>query len=197
MRVRRKPFVLMVAVAALAVLVVAQPIAAYTELKTKGTVGAHSLTDTASSPGADCIYRYRSDWDLWKIKRINVDAPNVRAVPGQGDQMVGWSFTIQRQTYSAFADHPGPWENRYTSEVFTAVTDSAHDAAFSQQGVRVRIPVEPGSDVAFAYRAKVKAIWYRQNGRVMGTATMRVDWYDSVKGNDSETQHRACADYLV
>jgi hypothetical protein len=197
MRVRRKRFTLIVVAAALAALMGALPVSAYTELKTTGTVGMHSLTDTSSSPGADCIYRYKSGWDLWQLKRINVDPPNVRAVPAQGNEQVGWRFTIQRRAYSAFSNHPGPWEHRYTSEVFKAVTDSTHDAAFSPAGVRVNVPVEPGNDVAFAYRAVVKAYWYRANGSVLGTATMRVGWYSSVKGSGSETQHRACGDYLV
>lgn len=197
MRIRRKRFIVMVVAASLAAHLGAQPIAAYTEVRTTGTVGAHSLTDTSSSPGADCLYRYRPVHNLWQLRRINVDPPNVRAVPSQGDQHVGWRFIIQRRAFSAFSNHPGPWEKRYTSEVFMASTDSMHDAQFSPAGVRVNVPVQPGNDVVFAYRAIVKAYWYRANGTVMGTATMRVGWYHSVKGSASETQHRACSDYLI
>jgi hypothetical protein len=193
----RSRYTFVLVAVAIGVLVAAQPAWAYKEVRQSGTVGMHSLTDTSSSPGADCIYRYRSGWGLWQLKRINVDAPNVRAVPSQGDEQVGWRFTVQRRAFSAFSNHPGPWEHRYTSEVFKAVTDSTHDAAFSPAAVRVNVPVEPGSDVVFIYRAVVKAYWYRANGSVLGTATMRVGWYNSVKGSGSETQHRACSDYLI
>src|SRR5688572_7664830 len=94
-------FVSVVAVTVLAFAIGAQPAAAYRELGTSGSVGAHSLDDTKASPGADCRYRFSDIGTAWVLRRIMVHPPNVRAVPSQGSQKVGWRFTIDRRAANA------------------------------------------------------------------------------------------------
>ncbi len=85
--------------------------------------------------------------------------------------------------------------NRYTSAVFTAYTDAHHNASFSQQGVKVVVPYTPGSDAGSQYRAIVKLIWYKANGKVLGTAKERVDWYASYQSIDTIINHHVCYDW--
>lgn len=195
MLIPRKVSLLFVVAAAVGLIVGAQPVAAYSELRTTGTVGAHSLTDTRRSPGADCLYRFSDRGTAWYLRRITVDAPNVRAVPGQGEQEVGWSFTIDRQS-RGLGFGTTPWEHRYTSPVMKETTDSSHDASFSAMGVRVISSQQSNPDNKHWYRATVKVFWYRPNGNVMGTAKMRVEWFKAFMGNDSDKQRWSCTGHV-
>ena len=194
---RRTGRSLALATALLSVLVVAQPVAAEVDLGHSGTVGAYSLDDTNGTPGARCGYREKPSWNLWQLRRMNVMPPNVRGVPGRGMMKVGWSFTVQRRAHSAFSPDPGPWQNRYTSAVMTDMTNAQNDADFEMAGVRVYVPVEPGNDVVFAYRALVDVYWYRPNDSVLGHARMRVQWYRHLAGSSTDTEKGGCWDYHV
>jgi hypothetical protein len=196
MRKRVSRYLFLVA-AAIVSLAVAQPALGYTELGTTGTVGSHSLTDTSGSPGAVCVYHYLSGENLWKLRRIAVNPPNVRAVAGQGTEKVAWKFIVQRRFISAFSSTPGPWKKRYASPKFVAYTDSSHDASFTQEHVRVRVPFGPGADAVAEYRVIVKVIWYKASGSVLGKATMRADWYNLYEGLDTYVSHHNCGDYEV
>jgi hypothetical protein len=160
-----------------------------------GTVGAWSLTDTPSSPGANVKYRwvdatgdYGSE-DHWRIRRIVVQPPNVKAVAGKSQQTVGWQFTIQR--VQCF-EPPCYWEHRYTSPVHKATTSDAANAAFTAQSVSVRIPPEAEAGL-FHYRAIVKMFWFKGDGSVQGTAKSRVRYYRPVTpGATYDVQESAC-----
>lgn len=194
MPTQRRRLILIVVAAALAALIGAQPIAAYKELRTTGTVGAHSLSDTKQLPGAICAYAYSDRGTKSTLRYMMVDSPNVRAVPGQGRQRVGWSFTIERKIVALGGT--SPWEHRYTSPVSKRTTDSTHDAEFSPMEVRVPSSRESGEDNHFFYRATVKAFWYRPNGNVMGTAKMRVEWFVSVERHLAERQRWSCSGHI-
>lgn len=197
MRILRTRHLLVLVTATLAIVISSSPVVAYRHLGTTGSTGTHGLTDTRSSPGADCLYRFSDVGTAWELRRINVDPPNAQASAFQeGTQRVGWKFTVERQTVSAFSDEPGPWEHRYTSPVMKATTDADHDAAFSPMGVRVTVPDEASSDVKFFYRVIIKAIWYRDSGGVSGTGRMRVAWFKSFMGNDSTTQRWSCRSHV-
>ena len=178
---------------AIGVLAFAQPALGYTELGTTGTVGAHSLIDTSSSPGAVCTYKAYPQYSDYKIKHLYVNAPKMKAVSGRGTETekVAWDFKVQRR-YVSFSN--GPWQNRYTSPTFVAYTDSTHNASFSQEGVDV-VPPAPEVDTAYQYRVIVKLIWYADIGNVLGTATERVDWYSAQVGLDTFVRHHHCFDY--
>lgn len=194
MQLPRKVPILFVVAAVIGLLVGASPVAAYAELRTTGTVGAHSLTDTRQSPGADCLYRYSDHGTAWFLRHITIDPPNMRAVPGQGEQQVGWSFTIHRKVVGLGGT--SPWEHRYTSPVMRETTDSSHDASFSPMGVRVLGTHGSTSDSKYLYRAFVKAIWYQPGGNVMGTARMRVEWFKTFMGADSDKQRWSCTGHI-
>ncbi len=185
-------------ISAITALAAAQPALAYTELGTTGTVGQHSLLDTHGTPGGACKYKFSSFQGAWKLKKIYVEPPLVRAVPGQGTERVGWKFKVQRQIYSIFLPHPLPWKTRYTSPIFTAYTNSSTDAAFSEASVKVKVPFGYGEDAFAAYRVIVKIYWYKPNGHILGTATERVGWYENFAVNGGDTfivEHPSCPDY--
>jgi len=183
---------------AVSALTVANPAAAFQQTGTTGTTGAHSVTDTASSTGGICIYKYDTSFDVWELKRIVVNAPKMKAVPGMGSEKVGWSFTIQRRTWSAFSNNPGPWQNRLTSATFTANTNSSTNASFTQQGAKVIVPADPGSDAAWQYRVNIKMTWYKANGTsVLGTATGRVEHYAGYEETNTLHFKNSCWDYDV
>jgi hypothetical protein len=194
MQIPRKVSPLFVVAAALGLLIGAQPALGYTELRTTGTVGAHSLTDTRRSLGADCFYLFSDRGTAWYLRDITIDPPNMRAVPGQGEQKVGWSFTIHRKVVALGGT--SHWEHRYTSPVMKATTDSSHDASFSPMGVRVRGARRSSADSKYFYRATIKAIWFRANGNVMGTAKMRVEWFKASMGSDSDKQRWSCTGHI-
>ncbi len=166
-----------------------------TELGHKGTVGIHSLVDSASSPGATCKYKYLSKYDYGKLKRIFVQPPRMRAVAGMNAQTVGWKFTVQRRIISIVG--ATRWKKTYTSPQMKAVTDDAHNAAFNTASVAVRVPFGPEAQDAFAiYRVTVKMFWHRGNGSVQGKARHRVEFYRSVfDTGGSGLQENTCGDY--
>lgn len=186
---------LVVATVLLALIAGAQPVLADTPLSQTGTVGVHSLRDTASSPGANCKYKYLSAHGYGKLKKIVVMPPRMRAVAGKSAQLVGWTFTVQRRIVSLGPNNP--WENRYTSPEMTAVTDDAHNASFSAASVPVIVPFPPDSlDVAAFYRVHVKMFWHTANGSIQGTATHRVDYYRHVMSTGgSKVNQDICPDY--
>jgi hypothetical protein len=103
LNVRRTRFLVSITGVLLTLVIGATPVAAYNHLGTTGTTGTHSLTDTRSTPGADCLYRFKDSGSAWELRRITVDPPNVQANAFQdGDQEVGWRFTVDRRYSDAF-----------------------------------------------------------------------------------------------
>lgn len=197
MDIRPARYLVAFAATMLALVIGASPVAAYKHLGTTGNTGTHSLTDTRSSPGADCVYRFSDVGTAWELRRIWVDPPNVQASAfHEGNQQVGWRFTVERRYSDAFHPQPGPWEHRYTSPIQKRMTDADHDASFSARDVRVHVPDDASSDVWHHYRVIVKVFWYRDNGSVSGTATMRVEWFKSFFGNDTAKQRWSCRSHF-
>jgi hypothetical protein len=61
---------------------------------------------------------------------------------------------------------------------FTAITDDAHNAPFSQATASVTVPCGHNcADAGATYRITVKMIWHRPNGSVQGTVLNRIYWY--------------------
>jgi hypothetical protein len=177
----------------LALVVGASSVAAYKHLGTTGNTGTHSLTDTRSAPGAQCIYRFSDVGTAWKLRRIIVRAPNVQAsIFHKGEQQVGWRFRVDRRDADAFHEQPRPWKHRYTSPIQKARTDADRDASFSAMDVPVRVPDDASSDVWSHYRVIVEVFWYRDDGGVSGTAKMRVKWFKSHFGDETANQRWKC-----
>src|SRR5688500_11351011 len=164
-----------VATVAAAALWATQPAFAY-ELGQTGTVGVHSLTDTSSHPGAIGRYKFYASDGYGYLNRFYINPPKMRAVAGKTSQTVGWLYKVERRDCGI--QGCGPWMLRFTSVEFTAVTDDAHNASFSQATVSVNVPC--GHDCYGAdskYRITVKMIWHRPNGSVQGTVRNRIYWY--------------------
>ena len=137
-----------------------------------------------------CTYKaYHTKFSHYLIKHINVNPPNMKAVSGQGTEKVAWDFTVQRREVS-FSN--GSWQNRYTSPMFIASTNSTHNAGFTQESVGVAAP-QPGPDTEYEYRVLVKLFWYKSaDGSVLGTATDRIDWYSDQNPTTITTDHHYC-----
>ncbi len=183
-----------VATLAVAAIVTTQPVYADTVLGHKGKIGAWSLTDTSSDPGAIGKYRYYNSDGFGWLKRFYVNPPNMRAVAGKSSQTVGWLFIVERKVCGfGGCEH---WNVRYTSPEMTAVTDDAHDALFGQATVRVRVPCgHLCADAGAIYRIKVKMIWHRADGSVQGNVRDRIYWYGAQMTNgDSGVQEKVAGD---
>ena len=141
-----------------------------------GTVGSHSLRDSTTAPGDTCKYREITDppyESVYVLKRITVAPPRVRAI--SGTQKVGWKFTVQRK--ESFEGASTGWLETYSSPIQTAMTNSAHDAAFTSKTVSV---IGAHTDTLLRYRVLVTMLWYRANGSIQGTAIQQVHWYKLV-----------------
>jgi hypothetical protein len=188
----RRPMV--VALAVTAALSVSQVALGYVETKTTGTVGAHSVTDTAARPGVICSYRPSSTPGVAKLKRIYISAPHVKAIQGSGHEKVGFQYVIQRARYGG--SHSGEFRRLYRSPIFTSVTDSTHNAGFGQDSHDIVIPYAYGTDSA-GYRVIIKAFWYQgESGTtVRGTTTGRIEWYSLANGVNAGPFNGSCPDY--
>lgn len=196
MNIRPTRYLVAFAASLIALVIGASPVSAYKHLGTTGNTGTHSLTDTRSSPGADCVYRFSDVGTAWELRRINVRPPNVQAsVFHEGNQRVGWRFSVERRESNAFTGS-GSWIHRYTSPTQKRTTDADHDASFSPMDVSVRVPEVASSDVWYHYRVIVKVLWYRDNGSVSGTARMRVEWFKSFFGDDTAKQRWSCRSHF-
>jgi hypothetical protein len=163
------------AVFGLAALAVGQPALADTELGHTGTVGAHSLTDTSSQPGAKCHYNFNSGLGLGKLKTIEVRPPNMS--PVRTKQVVGWQFTIQRRFVGSST---GPWKQVYRSVTQTTSIGGGDSGGFTSMTAPISLPSNEGANGEHFYRVIVKMIWYHADSSVMGTARHRVDFYRGV-----------------
>lgn len=172
-RTVRYPF----AVAAFAALTLAagQPVVADTPLGHTGTVGAHSLTDTSSTPGTRCDYKFSSGLGLGKLKSMTVKPPNMS--PVRTKQIVGWQFTIQRRFVGSST---GPWKQVYHSITQTTSIGGGDSGGFTSMTAPISLPANEGATGEHFYRVIVKMFWYHADSSVMGTARNRVDFYRGV-----------------
>ena len=134
----------------------------------RGSVGAHSLTDSQEYPGASCRY----DRDM-NVARVTVRPPTVFArdrSTGRDHQSVGWVVELQYQPASG-----GSWSTVQKSSVATATAWDDTPAPLRQRSVTIAHPKGSGS-----WRVVVRMLWYRPgtSGVWQGTARHRVSAYD-------------------
>lgn len=182
MRLRPTRFLFITMSALLLAFTAAAPVQADTELGETGTTGFHALRDSESTAGASCRYKgiYPTPGHYsyeGKLKWISVQPPKVRAISGH--QQVGWRFVVERLNYST-----GDRIVTYKSPIQRATTTASTNASFSKMGINVRVPTSSNDEDPFHdYRVKVKMFWYTASGRVQGTSTHLVDWYERVYDN--------------
>ena len=171
---RAARFPLAVAVFALFMLAAGQPVLADTELGDHGNVGVHSLTDTHSTPGARCDYKFKSVLGLGELKSITVRPPNMDASPGRTQQIIGWRFMIQR---SFVGEHNAPWKTVYKSDLQTT-SIGGEGGGFSSMSTAIIVPPNEGVTGVHHYRVVVKMVWFGKDGQsVIGWSSHRVDFY--------------------
>ena len=163
-------------------LAVSQPVQADTVLNQTGKIGAWSITDTSTDPGAIGKYHYYRSDNLGYLTRLWVNPPTMRAVAGKTNQTVGWLFMVERKICGLGGCQN--WKSDYNSPEQTAVTDDAHDAAFSQATVGVSVVCGHNCyDLGAIYRVTVKMIWHRPDGSQQGVVKDRIYWYGAQATN--------------
>jgi hypothetical protein len=166
------------------------PALGYVETKTKGTVGAYTVTDTHDSPGAICHYKPTTPASVRELNHIYVNAPDIKAIAGAGMEKVAWRFIIQRMRFGG-----DTWKRIYRSPLWSNTTDSSHNAAFGQEGANVTVP-QPYATGGYGYRVIVKSYWYKHDGTtVRGSATGRIEWYALANGVNPGPFDTICPDY--
>ena len=173
-------------------LVAAQPAFADTELGDSGKVGAHSLRDTHSSPGATCRFRFDAQVGLGKLRSMTVHPPRMAASPGKSVQLIGWRFTIQRRLVG---ERQTSWRTVYKSAEQTRTIGG--QGSFYDMRAPISVPANDGVTGVHQYRAIVKMFWYATNGQtVIGSSRHRDDYYKGVMNNSrSWIQNGYCASF--
>jgi hypothetical protein len=159
-----------------AAVVVAQPAFADTELGDSGDVGAHSLTDTHSTPGVRCDYHFNSGSGLGRLTSMTVKPPNMDLSPDKSHQTIGWSFSIQRRRQG---EQDTVWKQVYKSPLQSTSIGGGDSGGFSSMSTDITVPANEGATGIHQYRVVVKMRWYGAAG-VIGSSRHRADFYRGV-----------------
>jgi hypothetical protein len=155
-----------------ALLVGAQPAAAFTVLSSTGLTGPYSLTDASSPTGhqsATCTYATAT----YKLTKIEVRHPQVKARNRTGHldrQSTGWQFIVQHQTPSGTT-----WSTIYSSTFAKATAADNLAAPFVNRTWAA--PANPTGK----YRIQLVIRWYTPGSSttIDGHVKLRDAYYES------------------
>ncbi len=154
------------AAAFLALVMGAAPVLGHA-VHTSGSPGNYTVTDTETSPGAECIYPgvNQSNNDLAKIK---IHAPLMYAK--SGTQWVGWQFSVQHGT---MAGSDAAWTTYYKSPVMKSTATTSQAGAFTTQKWIA------GNHINRFWRIKLLMFWYKPGSKtqISGQVNWLMDWY--------------------
>lgn len=170
---------LTVALASMALVVVAVPVAAHSGDgdAQRGKVGRHAFVDSKLKPGARCIYRQvepAAAVDRIDVRRelvgVSARAPKVAAINRTrriDRQPVAWRFILQEKV------DDGEWTKVKRSRVQVRRANDHSAARFSRMAVRY--DGNPDAE----YRVQTRAYWLSKRNplRKVGVATHLVDYY--------------------
>ena len=148
---------------------------------TTGQVGHYVFTDSASKPGATCVYNTTGGSEAF-LNSVVVRAPSVwwpdtSSSSNTQHGQVGWKAIVKEGS-------PGSWSTIASSSVQkkTAYEDHPfHDPA--DKAPFTNLTVSFTSNKFMNYLVTVKVFWYRADGSVKGTATHDVVHYrDRIDG---------------
>lgn len=174
---------LVFAVSALGVL--AAPAAAETVTQPcSGNCGYWEVYDAAAPlRGGSCFY---SGTFPYKLTSMSVRAPLMHGIYN-GKTKVGWRFKIQRQN-----NNGGSWNTIYTSSYQTAMADNAIPA-YNGHGFSRRTWNAPSNPNGYRYRETLDLKWWKANGTVDGTLSLKYDWYKRQRsGGGKDVQPNYC-----
>ncbi len=180
---------LTVALASMALVVVAGPVAAHNVEGDgdahRGKVGRHAFGDSALKPGARCIYQEAAPAPAadggdaaMELVGVSVRAPKVAAINRTrriDRQPVAWRFILQEKVGE------GNWSKVKGSRLQVKRANDHSAARFSR--LAIRYDGNPEAD----YRVVAKAYWLNKRNplKKVGVATHLVDYY-RVRGVVSE-----------
>jgi hypothetical protein len=149
------------------------PAMADTPLSHSGKVGPHRLVDNWNKPGMNCRFaQVEPKW--WMLDRISVRPPKMRGT--RDNQRVAWRFFVERTPIGTGTAIPADWKVTYRSPRQFGTAHVHTPASFSRMGVPVEVPAAHAHGDTYAYRVKVRMLWYRANGALQGKATHIVDF---------------------
>lgn len=171
---------LTVALASMALVVVAGPVAAHDDGEGdthRGKTGEHKFRDTAEKPGARCVYReVEPGVAIDEVKAavelvgVKVRPPKVWAIDRNkrvNRQPVAWRFVLQEKLPA------GEWTKVKRSRTQVRRASDRRAADFSRLAVRY------DGDPSAEYRVQTRAYWLSKRNplKKIGVATHVVDYY--------------------
>lgn len=164
--------------------VLAAPAAAETVTQPcSGNCGYWEVYDAAAPlRGGSCFYAGSYPYKLTSM--------TARAPLMHGDYStktkVGWRFKIQRQ-----GNGGGAWSTIYTSGYQTAMANDSIPA-YNGHGFSRRAWNAPSNPAGYHYRIALDLKWWKANGTVDGTLSLKYDWYKRQRsggGKDVQPGH--------
>jgi hypothetical protein len=162
---------------------------------TSGQVGNNYFKDDMMATGAKCVYYVDPHGVAWFQKMVvqppSLWWPDRNSSSNNEHGIVGWKFILEKSNFS-------PWVVVKTSSVqkATAYEDSQSPfntgtrAPLTKKTLKVNPLGHGGNDV---WRARVRGMWYRSNGSVMGWVEHIVYWYTTKAGSNLMTSEFNCA----
>ena len=176
----RLAFGIVFSISALGVL--AAPAAAETVTQNcQGNCGSWQVED-ASAPkrGGSCFY---SGSYPYKLTSVSAREPLMHGDYATKTK-VGWRFRIQRQNTNG-----GSWNTIFTSGYQTAKASNSIPAYGSGHGFSRRSWTAPSNPNGYRYRIALDLKWWKPNGNVDGTLSLKYDWYKRErKGGGTDVQ---------
>ena len=164
----------------------ASPAFADTEISDSWTgdrgIAPHRLVDSSAKAGMTVHYSQTAfgtdeypgrEW--WTVDQISVRPPKMRGI--RDHQLVAWRFIVERGKIGTGAWAPPDWKVTYRSPRQWSMAYVDYPAVFSKMSVPVAVPGAHSAGDSWAYRVKVKMLWYRRDGAIQATALHGVDYY--------------------
>lgn len=161
-----------------ALILVATPIAAISDVSQSGNYGNWLANDSVKAAGAKCTYN-----DNYRLVSINARAPIVYSYRS-GGQMVGWRLRIVHR-YLLPGNDQYAEQTVFKSRFQKKFATLSNAADFTRKTWNRDINMDPSS----RFRVYVHIRWYKpSDGSVEGTASYRYDWMRQVGPGLDNTQ---------
>ena len=157
----------------MALLLAAQPAAAFSFVSSTGTPGLYGESDIFAGPqGADCVYQSTKSHHVYPLKDINVHGPYIYGKSSH-HRWVGWRYRIQRDT-----NHDNVFGTFFTSSVVKAKANNNAPASFP-----VRKWTPPATLKEGNYRVQLTLYWYASgSSTVVDSKIVGLIQYYKMKG---------------
>jgi len=170
----------------MALLLAAQPVAAFSVTSTTGNVGQYYLSDTFAGPrGADCVYQATQSHHVYPLKDISARGPSMYGTSTH-NQWVGWRYKIQRTPTSSL-----DFKTYFTSSVVKAKASQNAPASFVRRTWTVPSNLPTGN-----YRVQETLYWYQFGSSTIqdGKVVLVIQYYHVKGGGQDQIRQTDCND---